>query len=148
MICKSVSYRNLLQAILSSLAIVLYSKTYIFNFLDLTLIDCIDTFENPFGLCELVYREYDPISVPNDLQKINNLVTLDLEKGYVRMRRLQDKTNEYVVPCHMEAISAMKLSDCGEYLATCCHDGLYIRMWSWKVTADGNMEEPRPLFMI
>ena len=64
------------------------------------------------------------------------------------MRRLQDKTNEYVVPCHMEAISAMKLSDCGEYLATCCHDGLYIRMWGWKMTPDGNMEEPKPLYMI
>lgn len=80
---------------------------------------------------------------------MTSMVSLDLEKGSVRMRRLQDKTNEYVVPCHMESISAMKLSDSGEYLATCCHDGLFIRVWGWKVTPGGNEEqEPRPLYMI
>jgi hypothetical protein len=123
--------------------IVLYSKTYIFNFLDLTLIDCIDTCENPDGLCELVYHKVD------ESTNMTSMVSLDLEKGSVRMRRLQDKTNEYVVPCHMESISAMKLSDSGEYLATCCHDGLFIRVWGWKVTPGGNEEqEPRPLYMI
>lgn len=35
----------------------MYSKTYIFNFLDMTLIDCLDTCENPAGLCELAMSE-------------------------------------------------------------------------------------------
>lgn len=35
------------------LVVVLYSKTYIFNFLDLTLIDCLDTCDNQTGICEI-----------------------------------------------------------------------------------------------
>ena len=35
------------------LVVVLYSKTYIFNFLDLTLIDCLDTCDNLTGICEI-----------------------------------------------------------------------------------------------
>ena len=33
---------------------VLYFKTYIFNLIDLTLIDCLDTYDNPAGLCDIV----------------------------------------------------------------------------------------------
>ena len=40
------------------IVVVLYSKTYIFNFLDLTLIDCRDTFDNPIGICEMVTQEH------------------------------------------------------------------------------------------
>ena len=36
------------------LIVVLFCKTYIFNFLDLTLIDCLDTFDNPCGLVDAV----------------------------------------------------------------------------------------------
>ena len=36
------------------LIVVLFCKTYIFNFLDLTLIDCLDTYDNPSGLVDAV----------------------------------------------------------------------------------------------
>ena len=38
----------------SVLVVVLFSKTYIFSFVDLTIIDCLDTFDNPYGLCDMV----------------------------------------------------------------------------------------------
>ena len=39
------------------LVVLLYSKTYIFNFLDLTLIDCLDTCANPQGICDIAMTE-------------------------------------------------------------------------------------------
>ena len=38
------------------LVVVLYSSTYIFNFLDLTLIDCLNTYDNPAGICEIALQ--------------------------------------------------------------------------------------------
>ena len=36
-----------------SVVVVLAVKTYVYNFADLTLIDCLDTCNNPNGLCAL-----------------------------------------------------------------------------------------------
>lgn len=119
------------------LAVVLYSKTYLFNLFDLTLIDNLDTIDNPHGLCDLVYQQK---ADPSDSASI--LATLDLEEGSFRLRKMKDMTEEYVVPAHTEALSALRLSDCGNYLATSCVNGQYIRIWEWPCDKNGAMKNP------
>ena len=125
------------------LAVILYQKTYLFNLMDLTLIDCIDTCENPLGHCELAFK---PTST--NQEGITFVASLDLEKGSVRLRRMEDKTNEYVVPCHQESLSALTLSETAEYFATACTNGIYIRIWMWKEDATGKMDTPQSIFAI
>lgn len=75
------------------------------------------------------------------------MASLALEKGYIRLRKMKDESNEYVVPCHNEAICAMRLSDNGEYLMTVCEGGQYIRVWGWFEDQNGEMEPPMSLYM-
>ena len=59
------------------------------------MIDCLDTTDNPYGLCDLVQQTVDD-------KTISVLATLDLEDGYFRLRKLVDGSKEYVVPAHPE----------------------------------------------
>ena len=145
------------------LVVVLYSKTYIFNFLDLTLIDCLDTCDNPTGICEIAiatsrfqrqnpdeqaaYPKQEPMGYSSQNRRCTVMASLALAKGHVRLRKMLDNSNEYVVPCHNEQISAMCLSDSGEYLATVCENGQYIRLWGWSESPEGEMEPPTSLYM-
>ena len=70
-----------------------------------------------------------------------------MDKGQVRLRKLLDDSYEYVVPCHNDHISAMRLSESGEYLATVCENGQYIRLWGWYEAQNGQMEPPVSLYM-
>lgn len=76
------------------------------------------------------------------------MAALTLTKGHVRLRKMQDNSNEYVLPCHPENISAMRLSDSGKYLVTACEGGMYIRVWGWYEGSDGHMEAPVSLYML
>lgn len=51
------------------------------------------------------------------------MASLAMNKGQVRFRKMLDDSYEYVVQCHNDHISAMRLSDSGEYLATACEQG-------------------------
>ena len=51
------------------------------------------------------------------------MASLAMNKGQVRFRKMLDNSYEYVVQCHNDHISAMRLSDSGEYLATACEQG-------------------------
>ena len=51
------------------------------------------------------------------------LASLAMTKGHVRLRKMLDDSFEYIVPCHNDHISAMRLNDSGEYLATVCENG-------------------------
>jgi len=141
------------------LVVVLYSKTYIFNFLDLTLIDCLDTCDNALGICEIAIANTRHIPGEDDLmdqaqqlgysaqnRKCTVMASLALQKGHVRLRKMLDNSNEYVVPCHNEHITALRFSESGEYLATVCEQGLYIRLWKWS-EVNGQMEPPVSLYM-
>ena len=76
------------------------------------------------------------------------LASLALEKGHVRLRKMLDNSNEYILPCHNEAISAMRLSENGQYLATVCENGQYIRLFGWyENETNGEMEPPVSLYM-
>ena len=51
------------------LIVVLFFKTYIFNLIDLTLIDCLDTYDNPTGLCDVVIPKVIDGQEPSGSQK-------------------------------------------------------------------------------
>jgi len=53
-------------------------KVYVYNFADLTLIDCLDTCNNPLGLCAL--------NPDQDGDKTAVLAVPSTDKGYVRVR--------------------------------------------------------------
>ena len=129
---------------------VLYFKTYIFNFLDQTLIDCLDTSDNNSGLCELAMApssgfmpkkppataiENLPKSYIEELEGFMHpctvIAALAETKGQIRLRKLRDNSTEYVLPCHNEPLSALRLSRDGDIIVTACDPGIYIRVWGW-----------------
>ena len=75
------------------------------------------------------------------------MASLAMNKGQVRFRKMLDDSYEYVVQCHNDHISAMRLSDSGEYLATACEQGQFIRLWGWFESPLGQMETPVSLYM-
>ena len=95
-------------------------KVYVYNFSDLTLIDCLDTCFNPFGLCALN---------PDSGASTAVLAIPHTEKGKVKVRTFQDKGLETIVPCHQGSIAAMALNKKGDLLATASEKGTLIRLW-------------------
>lgn len=61
-----------------SVVVVLAVKTYVYNFADLTLIDCLDTCNNPNGLCALNSEGTCMLAIPHT------------EKGHVKVRAFTD----------------------------------------------------------
>lgn len=68
--------------------VVLAVKTYVYNFADLTLIDCLDTCNNPNGLCALNSENACMLAIPHT------------EKGSVKVRSFSDTRTEAVIVCH------------------------------------------------
>jgi hypothetical protein len=66
-------------------------KIYVYNFSDLTLIDCLDTCYNPYGLCALN---------PDSTGSLAVLAIPYTDKGKVKVRTFSDRKLEMVVPCH------------------------------------------------
>lgn len=78
------------------------------------------------------------------------IASLALDKGSIRLRKLKDNSNEYILPCHAETIVAIKLviEDVDFILATHCEGGQYIRIWRWyENSVTGDMEPPQSLYM-
>lgn len=97
-------------------------KTYVYNFADLTLIDCLDTCNNPNGLCALNPEGNCILAIPHT------------EKGYVKVRAFADQRVEAIIMCHQGSIAAMALNRTGDLLATASEKGTLIRIW--KVDSD------------
>jgi len=111
--------------------VVLQMKIYVYNFADLTLIDCLDTCNNPNGLCAL-----------NPDSNTNTRAVLALphtDKGFVKVRSFQDKKLETVISCHQGSIAAMALNRQGDLLTTASEKGTLIRVY--RV----NQEKPQEL---
>lgn len=95
-------------------------KIYVYNFADLTLIDCLDTCNNPQGLCAL-----------NPDTNVAVLAIPHTEKGHVKVRNFsQDKQGETTIPTHQGSIAAMALNRNGELLATASEKGTLVRVWN------------------
>lgn len=104
---------------------VLNNKVYVYNFSDLTLIDCLDTATNPNGLCALN---------PDSQNSPAVLAIPHVDKGKVKVRTFQDRKVEMIVPCHQGSIAAMALNKTGDLLATASEKGTLVRLW--KVSGD------------
>lgn len=71
-----------------SVVVVLAVKTYVYNFADLTLIDCLDTCNNPNGLCALNSEGNCMLAIPHT------------EKGHVKVRAFKEQREEAIIMCH------------------------------------------------
>jgi len=98
------------------------TRIYVYNFADLTLVECIDTCINPRGLCALNPETNSAV-----------LVTPFSDKGWVRVRLFdeQDQGNPEF-KAHDGSIAAIALTKNGEILATASEKGTLIRIWSTK----------------
>lgn len=97
--------------------VVLAVKTYVYNFADLTLIDCLDTCNNPSGLCALNSEGNCMLAIPHT------------EKGHVKVRAFTDQRVEAIIMCHQGSIAAIALNRHGDLLATASEKGTLIRIW-------------------
>jgi WD40 repeat protein len=95
---------------------VLENRIYVYKFVDLKLIDAIDTCINTRGLVAL-----NP-ETPNEV-----LATPDKEVGHVRLT-LYRKNKNHVIKAHENTIAAMALNLDGRLLATASEKGTLIRL--------------------
>ena len=96
-------------------------KIYVYNFADLTLMECLDTCNNPNGLCSINCDE------TNNTPAVLTIPHTD--KGNVKVRGFSDQKMEYVITCHQGSIAAMALNRVGDILATASERGTIIRLW-------------------
>lgn len=97
---------------------MLESRTYIYNFDDLRLIDAIETAKNVKGLVAL---NPDPDNAV--------LATPDKILGNVRVNAYE-KNKSIQIPAHQNALSALCLNFAGTLLATASEKGTLIRIFS------------------
>lgn len=98
--------------------VVLETRTYIYNFDNLRLIDAIETCNNPRGLVAL---NPDPENAV--------LATPDQKRGYVRVN-VYEKNKSIKIPAHQAALSALCLNYPGKLLATASEKGTLVRIFS------------------
>jgi len=97
--------------------VVLENKVFVYNFADLKLLDQVDTFPNPTGLCAVCPA------------KDNIVVALLGEKeGQVRIHNYS-RNQSRLIDAHTNAISQMTLSIDGTRLATTSSRGTLIRIF-------------------
>ena len=84
--------------ILYRIAVVVETRTYIYNFEELRLIDAIETCQNPNGL----------VALNPDHENIV-IATPDVSKGYVKVNNYE-KNKSIRIPAHQASIFAMALN--------------------------------------
>ena len=95
---------------------MLENRIYVYKFVDLKLVDAIDTNINSRGLVAL-----NP-DTPNEV-----LATPDKQEGFVKLT-LYRKSKSHVVKAHEHAIAALALNPDGRLLATASIQGTLIRL--------------------
>ena len=110
--------------------VVLENRIYVYNFSDLRLIDAIDTFDNPKGLCAI---SADP--------NFSILANPDKKKGAIRITNY-DKNSNLIIEGHQNTISCMNLNFNGSLLASASDKGTIIRLFSTE-TGDAIQEVRR-----
>ena len=115
-------FNRVFFVLFARVVVVLQMKIYVYNFADLTLIDCLDTCNNPNGLCAL-----NPDS-SNNTPAV--LALPHTEKGFVKVRSFNnDNKLEIIFACHQGSIAAMALNRTGDLLATASEKGTIVRLW-------------------
>jgi len=100
--------------------VVVQERIYVYNFSDLRLVDAVDTYDNPKGLC----------AVSNDNVPI--MACLDKKKGQVKIINYETNKNTQI-DAHTSGISCLSLNFNGSLLATASDKGTIIKIFS---TAD------------
>lgn len=102
--------------------VVLNEKAFIFNFVTLKLIEQVDTYPNPSGLCALSQAE-KPIS------KIICLPHQD--KGSLKvLNYVVDKSIDLVIPAHDTEVGAIAVNPDGTLIASASERGHIIKIYS------------------
>lgn len=97
--------------------VALERRVYIYNFADLTLVDHIETHENPRGLCAVC------------ASPTNNVVACPgVAKGHVRIE-LYDHRKTTLIAAHEAALACIALNATGTRLATASEKGTLIRVY-------------------
>jgi WD repeat-containing protein 45 len=110
--------------------VVLENRIYVYNFSDLRLIDAIDTYDNPKGLCAI---SADP--------NFSILANPDKKKGQIRITNY-DKNTNLTIEGHQNSISSMNLNFTGALLASASDKGTIIRLFNTE-TGDAIQEVRR-----
>jgi len=101
--------------------VVLEKKVYIYLLSDLKLLDTINTYDNPLGLCAITSKDEMVIVIPGR------------KKGHIQIMKY-DKGLNIPKKAHQSAISALAISEDGKICATASDKGTLIRVFS---TGDG-----------
>ncbi|KAF5803232.1 putative transcription factor WD40-like family [Helianthus annuus] len=106
------------------IVVILLQKIYVYNFADLKLLQQIDTFVNPKGLCEVSHVAGAMV-----------LVCLGLQKGQIRLEHYGSKQTKFVM-AHDSRIVCLALTHDGSLLATASSKGTLVRVFN---TLDGSL---------
>ncbi|KAI7753626.1 hypothetical protein M8C21_026132 [Ambrosia artemisiifolia] len=106
------------------IVVVLEHKIFVYNFTDLKLLQQIETFGNPKGVCEVS-------------QGVGNfvLVCLGLRKGQVRVEHYASKRTKFI-SAHDSRIACFALAQDGNVVATASNKGTLVRIFN---THDGTL---------
>ncbi|KAI3694968.1 hypothetical protein L1987_77954 [Smallanthus sonchifolius] len=106
------------------IVVILLKKIYVYNFADLKLLQQIDTFTNPKGLCEVSHLSGSMV-----------LVCPGLQKGQIRVEHYASKQTKFIM-AHDSRIVCLALTHDGRLLATASSKGTLIRIFN---TLDGSL---------
>nr|GEV53692.1 hypothetical protein [Tanacetum cinerariifolium] len=106
------------------IVVVLENKVFVYNFTDLRLLQQIETFGNPKGLCEVSQGSGEFV-----------MVCLGLRKGQVRVEHFASKRTKYVL-AHDSRIACFGLAQDGNVVATASNKGTLVRVFN---THDGTL---------
>ncbi|KAL4366197.1 hypothetical protein GQ457_05G002300 [Hibiscus cannabinus] len=104
--------------------VVLEQKIFVYNFVDLKLLNQIETIANPKGLCAVSQGAGSLV-----------LVCPGLQKGQVRVEQFASKSTKFIM-AHDSRIACFSLSQDGQLLATSSSKGTLIRIYN---TVDGSL---------
>lgn len=97
----------------------LEQRTYIYNLSDLKLLDAVDTYDNPQGLCAISSKDDVILVVP------------DKQKGHIHIIDYNNNIN-LTQKAHESYISALGLNQDGKVCATASDKGTLVRVFSTK----------------
>ena len=97
--------------------VALEQRIYIYQISDLKLIDVIDTYLNPFGICTLCPKDSTIVVSP------------DKNKGHIRIINYDANTN-IEVKAHESSINSISINQDGKLCATASDKGTLIRIFS------------------
>lgn len=106
------------------IVVVLENKIFVYNFTDLRLLQQIETFGNPKGLCEVSQGSGEFV-----------MVCLGLSKGQVRVEHYASKRTKFVL-AHDSRIACFGLAQDGNVVATASNKGTLVRVFN---THDGTL---------